>query len=452
MNQSQENNTMRLQPASNHGAEQLNYEGRITSSGTIYSGDTKAKQQFETLPETALYGRAGKIVRKLTKGTEADPAGVLAHLLVRFGTEVGPKVYLPRGYDKHPPRLFTVFVGDSSTGAKGVSSAPVERIFKNLKFDQRPNTERGLSSGQGVIKAVRDASQGQDEKGKRIVFDEITEKRLFIYEKEFGNALSQMLMNTNILVGVLNCAWDGDDLGDLTKNSPLKATNTHIGLVGHITPEELHEKLRNQRFILYNGFGNRILWLRTEARGIVANPPILPEEEIAAIRSEIEECIEHANNLSEVNFSPAAAKFYEGIYKRTKENLSRRTGTLKSVSDRALPQICRIALAYALLEQKSSIDVEHLIAAKAFWDYCDQSAAMIFGNKSSNAKEDQLMNALQKGPLTRTDANNVLGKGNTTPDEIDSIVESLSSRGSMVVRREGRTTIYDLPSRQRSAC
>lgn len=450
MNQSQENNTMWSTPTINYDVGETAKTETINESSTIYSGMANSKSGQPKLPEGALYGRAGSIVKRLTEGTEADPAGTLAHLLVRFGTEVGPSVYIQRGYDKHPARFFAVFVGESNDGAKGVSSSPVEAIFEELPFDNRPNMERGLSSGQGVIKAVGDPSKELNEKGQPVFLGE-SEKRLFIYEKEFGSPLAQMLMPSNILPNVLNCAWDGDTLGDMTKNSRIKATGAHIGLVGHITPDELQEKLQNQKYILRNGFGNRILWICTKARGIVPNPPILPNAEIAAIRLELEECITKARQLGAVDFLPAAAKFYEGLYRRTKENLSIRSGLWKAVTDRALPQICRIALAYALLEQKSSIDVEHLIAAKAFWDYCDQSAGMIFGSRSSNAKEDLIIEALQKGPLTRTEVNNILGKGNTPPDEIDSIVESLRSRRGMVVRREGRATIYDLPYRQRSA-
>lgn len=451
MNVSQENNSMLLTTANNNGEVRnfgLNEDG---SRRTKYCDGSILPPPKLVLPDAALYGKVGSIVKRLTKGTEADPAGVLIHLLARFGNEVGPNVYFPRGCDKHPVRLFSVFVGDSNNGAKGVSSGLVEHIFKDLQFDERPNTARGLSSGQGLIQAVCDASTGRNEKGQRVQYDAVDEKRLFVYEKEFGKVLSQMLMPSNILPGVLNNAWDGDPLGDMTKNNALKATGAHIGLIGHITQEELHEKLRSQRYLLHNGFGNRILWLHTEARAIVPNPPILPDEDVAEIRQYIEECVRKARLLDVVNFHPAADKFYDGLYRRTKVDLLQRSGIFKSVSTRAMPQLCRLALGYALLEQASEIKVEHLIAANAFWGYSDQSAAMFFGTPSGSGKEQLLLDALASGRKSKTEVNDLFGKGNTSSTEIDNIVNPMLHTNKIITFKEGRTTYYELARKHQTA-
>jgi hypothetical protein len=34
-------------------------------------------------------------------------------------------------------------------------------------------------------------------------------------------------------------AWDGKRLQTISRNSPLKATDAHIGIIGHITKDEL---------------------------------------------------------------------------------------------------------------------------------------------------------------------------------------------------------------------
>jgi hypothetical protein len=39
----------------------------------------------------------------------------------------------------------------------------------------------------------------------------------------------------NTLSPVIRNAWDGKTLQTLAKNSPLRATGAHIGIVGHIT-------------------------------------------------------------------------------------------------------------------------------------------------------------------------------------------------------------------------
>ena len=46
----------------------------------------------------------------------------------------------------------------------------------------------------------------------------------------------------NSLSGVLRDAWDGKDLAPMTKGNRIRATAPHVGIVGHVTQNEL---LRN---------------------------------------------------------------------------------------------------------------------------------------------------------------------------------------------------------------
>jgi hypothetical protein len=48
-------------------------------------------------------------------------------------------------------------------------------------------------------------------------------------------------------------------LRNTVKQAPLKATGAHIGIIGHITIEEVQHALTGTE--MANGFGNRFLWL-----------------------------------------------------------------------------------------------------------------------------------------------------------------------------------------------
>ena len=52
-------------------------------------------------------------------------------------------------------------------------------------------------------------------------------------------------------------AWDGKTLQTMAKNSPLRATGAHIGIVGHITKQELLRHITATE--LANGFFNRFM-------------------------------------------------------------------------------------------------------------------------------------------------------------------------------------------------
>src|SRR5262249_15896354 len=126
--------------------------------------------------------------------------------------------------------------------------------------------ESGLSSGEGVIWAVRDSTKRMVKEGKgaqaNMVEEEIdpgvSDKRLLVAESEFAGGLRVMGREGNILSRVLRDAWDRGDLGTMTKNSPARATGACISVIGHITQTELRQCLDKTE--MANGFGNRILF------------------------------------------------------------------------------------------------------------------------------------------------------------------------------------------------
>jgi hypothetical protein len=112
---------------------------------------------FPELSPTALYGLPGELVRAIGPHTEADPAAVLTHLLVAFGNLVGASPYFEVSGARHGVRLFACIVGKTSKGRKGSSWAYVRRVLGQVDETWLKNCQgKGLSSGEGLIHAVRD--------------------------------------------------------------------------------------------------------------------------------------------------------------------------------------------------------------------------------------------------------------------------------------------------------
>ena len=78
---------------------------------------------------------------------------------------------------------------------------------------------------------------------------------------------------------------------------------------------------------------------------------------------------------------------------------------LAKVTSRSEAQVIRLALIYALLDQSHVILLDHLHAALAVWDYCEQSAKIIFGDKLGDPIADKILDSLKKksGGLTLTE-------------------------------------------------
>jgi hypothetical protein len=103
-----------------------------------------------------------------------------------------------------------------------------------------------------------------------------------------------------------------------------------------------------------------------------------------------------------------------------------RPGLYGAATARAEAQVIRLALIYALLEEQDTIDVPHLNAAMAVWAYCDESAALIFGNAIGNPVADEILSALARSShgMTRTEISDYLGR-NRASGEIQSALALL---------------------------
>jgi Protein of unknown function (DUF3987) len=331
---------------------------------------------WPTMDEAAYYGLAGDIERTMAPHTEADSAAILIQFLVYFGNVIGNSPYYLVEADKHHTNLFAVLVGQSARGRKGTSGGRVRSIVKAA--DERWTDERmksGLSSGEGLISEVRDEIKRWDPKEQQytIVDPGVIDKRLMVTESEFANALAVMERPGNTLSPTARNAWDGHKLSTLTKNSPLTGTGAHISIVGHITEDELRARIT--RTDMANGFANRFLFACVRRSKMLPHGGNLDEAEIEALSQRIESVVAFAKAAGRVGLTEPAKREWEAIYPHLS---AEQAGLLGAITARAEAQTIRLALIYCLLDGKDQIDVEHLRAAIAVWEYCETSAARIF--------------------------------------------------------------------------
>jgi hypothetical protein len=142
--------------------------------------------------------------------------------------------------------------------------------------------------------------------------------------------------------------------------------------------------------------------------------------------------IEHAANTARardrLRMTPAAETMWERVYP---ELSCDRSGLFGSVTARAEAQCIRLALVYALLDETDAMDVTHLRAALAVWDYCEATARFVFGEALGDRVADILHRWLQyagDSGMARTGINKLFS-GHVAADRIDQALALLQRRG-----------------------
>ena len=383
----------------------------------------------EDLAEAAYHGLAGDVVGTIEPHTESDPVALLLQFLAFFGSCIGRSAhYLVEG-DKHFANLFMVIVGQSSKARKGTSWGRVRQLFDLLpeQFGQS-RIESGLSSGEGLIHAVRD--EKGDDPGE-------CDKRLLLQEPEFGGLLRVMDRHGNIVSRIIRDAWDRGDLGVLTKKCETRATGAHISIVGHITKDELVRHL--DRTEAANGFANRFIYVVVKRSKCLPHGGNLKIEHLKPLAARLATAVKDAKDIQQVFMSDETKLRWERVYPELSEG---QPGLYGAVTGRAEAQVIRLALIYALLDRKNTISTEHLCAALAIWDYADESAKYIFGEATGDPVQDTILSSIKSEPegLSRTDISQLF-KGHQKSDRITRALDDLKRLGRIEkekVKSEGR--------------
>jgi hypothetical protein len=158
-----------------------------------------------------------------------------------------------------------VLVGRTSKARKGTSWGRIRGLFEQAASDwERGRIVSGLSSGEGLIWAVRDPIKTLVTDKKSGVQNEIEtdagvdDKRLLVLESGFASPLRHFERSGNTLSSTLRAFWDNGKVSSLTKNSPAKTTGAMVTVIGHITVDELRRYLT--RTEMGNGLANRFLF------------------------------------------------------------------------------------------------------------------------------------------------------------------------------------------------
>ncbi len=422
----------------------------IAESIARYPAMQDSPPTWPILDDAALHGLAGDVVRVIEPHTEADPVALLVSFVSEFGTMLNRGPHMILDGSPHPLLFWPVLVGQSSKSRKGTASRRIESLLSLADESWTRGECKGtLSSGEGLAFAVRDPQyeeQPLKEKGcptgesvTVCVDSGVEDKRLFLVQSEFGAVLKIMAREGNSLSGVLRDAWDGLTLAPMTKANRVRATSPHIGIVAHVTRDELLRNLTNTETV--NGFGNRFVWFAVRRSREVPFSSSPDEADLSALAREIRKVLPVARACGELVLSMSARDLWAHSYHDLSAD---RPGMAGALLGRAEAQVMRLSGLYAVLDGQSTIDLVHLNAALALWQHAEASTRLIFGDSLGDPVADTMLKAIRaNGERTDSDLS-ALFKGHRTAAELERAKGVLIQAGlahCATIETEGRPRI-----------
>jgi len=380
------------------------------------------------------YGVVGDYVRVWAPHTEAAPVSIYACALAACGSLIGRGPTWHFGNVAHHVRLWPVVIGPSGSGRKSTGiTIGVDALLPDLDADfARAKIQSGLSSAEGLIELIRDATPEREVNGKTVPGDAgVSDKRLCVVEKELGGPLQSMARDGNRLSPVLRQLWDGADPQTIVKQNPQRATAPHVVIIGAITAVELRKLLTSNA--IGNGLANRFLPVWTTRVQYVPDDTQPDPHSLASVLQRLRGRIADAYRIGAGTWTPTAKIRWRTVYRElsTPDDPS---DTVRVLLERGAPYVRRIAFLLALLDGTSSVSVAHLDAAVALWRYTADTWRHVFHDgKVFSPLAAKILAALADAGaegLTRSQIReDVVCSGDVPAEKIAAALSELSAAG-----------------------
>jgi hypothetical protein len=337
------------------------------------------------IPDAAMFaGILGEMMEAARPTTEADPVGVYASLLAMTGAAIGEGTYVQIGSTRHPLLIWPLLFGGTGSGRKGEATNTASIFFRNSYPGADNFTARGLSSGEGLIERIRDVEDEEDKGGTE-------DKRLLVIETEFVQVMARAKREGSTLAAVLRQAWDGGALSVLNR-AHLKASGSHVVIIGHITPDEFRVKLAESD--MAGGTYNRFLPLFVERSKRLPLPPALDKEIIDILGGRLARSIDAAREVRQVGLDGEAVKVWTNDIYEEFTTFDDESAVYTQFIQRAAPYCRRIAALEAALAGRHSASADDIRAAAAAVRYAIGSARYVLGRTSRNPDLEKIRRAI----------------------------------------------------------
>jgi len=327
------------------------------------------------LDPAALVGPIGEFVLETAPFTEADPAALLASVLVAFGAAVGSRPHLLAGNAPQRAALFVLVSAENATANRGLSwsaTRPLLQAMDPLLARERIRT--GFGTGREILQALsrplgprRPQEAGPQPTGQG-------DERLLVFEPGMAQAIQTARRPSTPLAWVVRNAWDGLPLELGGARHRVVIERHHVGVIAHATASQLGQLLSE------TGAGapflSRFLFVVARRQRPLPDEGNIPPELFWRYGVRLRAAADRARDQGLLTRTPDAEAVWAELSSELRQPGA--DGLFGLALARSLRQAIRLQLVYALSEGATEIARRHVVAAVAFWRFCRQSAETLF--------------------------------------------------------------------------
>tara|TARA_R110000787_G_scaffold244039_1_gene350001 strand:+ start:429 stop:2099 length:1671 start_codon:yes stop_codon:yes gene_type:complete len=369
-------------------------------------------------------GLMADVLDAVEQETEADPAAIVFDFIARVGCLVGRGPHFSISADRHGTNAFVLIVGSTGSGRKGTSAA-YPRVLARIA-DPALQTQSGMSSGEGLIETIKDERiVGINKDGSDKIEPGVTDKRVLVTEAEFARTLKASSRRDNTLSTLIRLAWDSRTLSTMTKQ-PYKATDPHVSIIGHITPEELRSLLSSND--ISGGTANRFLFVASKKSRTLPYGGHVSDDVLDRLGTILRDLVDYGRCNRDMQFTEQAHTEWAEHY-ATLARDEAIGGVAGQVLARGVPQVRRLAMIFAILDRSRDVDSHHVRAAMEAWRFSRDSVLHVFGVRTGNRLADLIHDELRLAEgeqLTRAEIRSIAGS-NVSGAEIEDALATLQT-------------------------
>lgn len=378
-------------------------------------------------PLVAFYGFFERYRKLMEPTTEAPPSFHFGAISTILGAMLNRSVYINYGNAIYANQFVTLI---GRTGVEKKDTA-INRSKLFFRSDELIQEVIGTGSAEGLLEQYMDMETEIEGKRAKTVLKPVEGRIILFTEYELARFLAKSVQKGSNLLTTCTQLYDcPDEYSPPTRNNRIRAIRPALSILTGSTLAGCEKYLTDEH--VQSGFLNRFMFFIDETNKTIPIPPKPDKELLQAFRAEFEKIIGWAYSLEdkEIKMSAEAKELWEDVYIELQNRRKLSNPLLADMWSRIPNHIWKIAMLYAVSDQRQVISLNDLELAVLIGDYFQKTSAYLVRSlaKSKTTKiEEYILNKLKEvypRGLTKTQVHNHVG-GRVNANALGKILEGM---------------------------